>query len=110
MERMQGMSTLDRLRQLFSPEQRRIIGAEAQQLLENTHFRGAWEAVDEALNEAALSCDPDDKEKAQRIILSKQLLAAVRREIERKVADGEFAKAELEEIDLRSRPRRFTRF
>jgi hypothetical protein len=100
---------IDRLRELFSPEERRVIGQEAKQLLANPHFKQAWEAVDGYLNEVALSCDPDNKDKAQRVIVSKQLLAAVKREVVRKIEDGEMAEIEIAELEARKRPLRFVR-
>jgi hypothetical protein len=97
------------LRDFFSPEQRRIIGAEAQQLLNNKHFREAFDAVESHLAEVAKQCDPDNKEKAQRVVISMQLLEAIKREIERKVSDGEMATVEIQELERRKRPSRFER-
>lgn len=89
------------LRDLFSPEQRKVIGAEAQQLLDNRHFREAFDAVEKHLSEVAKHCDPDNKEKTQRVVISMQLLEAIKREIMRKVEDGEMATVELDELDQR---------
>lgn len=100
---------LSRLRELLNPHERRSIGIEARQLLENSHFREAWDAVDGYLNEVALSCDPDNKDKAQRVILSKQLLAAVKREFVRKVEDGDMASIQIAELEGRKTPLRFVR-
>lgn len=90
-------------------EHKRIRGEDARNLLENSLLKGAFSAVDEYLNSAALSCSPDDKDKAQRIIISKQLLAAVQREIRRVVDDGEIAKVQMAEIEQRKGIRRFIR-
>jgi tellurite resistance protein len=97
------------IRDYFSPQQRRIVGAEAQQLLDNKHFREALEAVDAYLAETARQCDPDNKEKAQRVVISMQLLEAIKREILRKVEDGEMARIEIHELERRKRPLRFER-
>jgi hypothetical protein len=97
------------IRQLFTPEQRRVIGAEAKQLLENKHFREAFEAVDAYLVEQARFCDPDNKEKTQRVVISMQLMEAIKREIVRKVEDGEVAKIEIAELERRKTPLRFVR-
>lgn len=97
------------LRSLLAPEQRRVIGAEARQLLDNKHFREAFAAVDDYLNEVALSCDPDNKDKTQRVVISKQLLSALKREIERKVEDGEMAKIEIAELERKKQPLKFYR-
>jgi hypothetical protein len=93
----------------MSPESKRIRGEDARALLENKLLKGAFSAVDEFLNNAALSCAPDDKDKAQRIILSKQLLAAIQREIRRAVEDGEIAKVQLAEIEQRKGLKKFFR-
>lgn len=93
----------------MTPESKRIRGEEARQLLENKLLKGAFSAVDEYLNSAALSCPPDDKDKAQRIILSKQILAAIQREIRRVIDDGEIAKVQLAEIEHRKGIRKLFR-
>lgn len=90
-------------------QSRAIRAEEAKQLLANPHLREAFAAVDQYLDERALSCNPDNKEQAQRIVISKQLLAAIRREIERKVEDGEMVKVEMEQLEKRSIVRRFIR-
>lgn len=100
---------IDRLRQIFSPEQRRVVGQEAQQLLRNPHFVEAWDAVAGYLDQVALSCDPDNKDKAQRVIISKQLLQAVKQEFIRKVEDGEMAQIEIAELERKNKPLRFIR-
>lgn len=100
---------IDRIREFLSPQERRVIAEEAKQLLRNKHFVEAWEALDGYLDNVALSCDPDNKEKAQRIVISKQLLASLRQEFVRKVEDGEMAQVEIAQIEARNRPRLFTR-
>lgn len=99
----------DRIRRMLSPQERRIIGAEAKQALENKHWNEALDAVEGYLVEGAKSCDPDNKEKAQRIIVSLQLLEAIKRELVRKIEDGEFAAIEMQELERKSRPLRFVR-
>lgn len=91
----------------MTPEQRRINGNDAKQLLGNPMLKAAFEAVDEYLNQSALTCNPDDAEKARRIVISKQLLSAVKREIERKVQDGEMAQVQMQEIESK---RKFSLF
>lgn len=93
----------------MTPEQRRIAGAEAAQLLENKHLKAAFAAVDEYLNGQALTCSPDDAEKARRIINCKQLLAAIKREITRKIEDGEVADIQIHELETRRGLRKFLR-
>lgn len=90
-------------------EQQRIISNEARQLLENKHFRDAFAAVDGYLEAQALSCDPDQPEKARRIVIAKQLLTGIRREIVRKMEDGIMAETMLAEIEQKRRARRIVR-
>jgi hypothetical protein len=102
------MSMLQSIRQFLSPENRRVIGEEAKQLLQNKHFREAFESVEAHLIDAAKSCDPDNKEKTQRVVIALQLLDGVKREIVRKVEDGEMAHFELAELE-RKKSFRFVR-
>jgi hypothetical protein len=92
-----------------SPDQRRIVANEARQLLENRHLVEAFAAVHTHLEAQAHSCDPDNKDKAQRIVIAKQLLQAVRREILRKVDDGYMAEVEIIELEKRRGLLRFQR-
>ncbi|MBC7605070.1 MAG: hypothetical protein H7255_20730 [Ramlibacter sp.] len=93
----------------LSPDQRRIYANEAQQVLDNRHFIDAFNAVNASLEDAALGCNPDNKETAARIVISKQLLHGVRRELVRKVNDGYMAEAEIYELQRRNQPVRFQR-
>lgn len=92
-----------------TPQSRIFLADDARQLLENKLLQAAFAKVGEHLEQVALTCDPDNKDKAARIVISKQLLAAVKREIESCIEDGDFAKAEIAEIERRSRPVRFIR-
>jgi hypothetical protein len=97
------------LRDFFSPEQRRTIGHEARQALENKHWKEAFEAVEGHLVGVAKHSDPDNKDKAQRILISMQLLEAIKRELIRKIEDGEMAQVEIAELERKNRPLRFVR-
>jgi hypothetical protein len=66
-----------------------IRAEDARSLLANPVFKGAVSRVEESLEAAALSTDPDNKDKCARIIISKQLLKAIDREINRYIQDGE---------------------
>lgn len=103
------MNPIQWLRNAMSPEERRVIGAEAKQALENKHWKEAFAAVEDYLVENAKACDPDNKEKAARIVISMQLLEAIRRELIRKIEDGEMASVEIEKIENARRPLRFIR-
>lgn len=87
----------------MTPEDRKFRATDARQLLENTLFVEAWEAVEKHLNMAALTCDPDNAEKARRIVISQQLLAAVKREITRVVNDGAMAEVQISELEQKKR-------
>lgn len=83
----------------MTPEDRRIRATEARQLLEHPMFIEAFDAVEKQLNMQALSCDSDNAQKALRIVISQQLLAGVKREIQRIVQDGLVAEVQLSEIE-----------
>lgn len=84
-------------------EQDRIIGEDAKQLLNNKLLKEAFSKVDEYIDKKAISCDPDNKDAAQRIILSKQILMGIKREIERLVETGMLAEVQLSELDKKRR-------
>jgi len=87
----------------MTPEDRKFRATDARQLLENKLFVEAWTAVEKHLINSALSCDPDNKDKAHRIVISQQLLAAVKREITRVVQDGEVAEVQIQELEKRNK-------
>lgn len=87
----------------MTPEDRTIRAADAKQLLENPMFVEAWAAVEKHLNMQALTCDSDNAQKALRIVISQQLLAGVKREIQRIVTDGVVAEVQLSELEQRRR-------
>lgn len=87
----------------MTPQERQFRATDAKQLLENKLFVEAFDAVESHLDMAALTCDPDNKDKAQRIVISKQLLAAVKREITRIVNDGTMAEVQIAELEQRKR-------
>lgn len=92
-----------------SIESRRIDANEAKQLLENKHFKQAIAAVEIYLQDAMLSCDVDNKDKVQRIAISQQLMQAIKRELIRKIEDGEMAEIQLDELERRKGLLRFVR-
>lgn len=82
-----------------SLETRRWEGHDAKALLDNPILKSAFEGVAEYLEQQALSCNPDDKEKTARIICAKQILAGIKREIVRYVEDGGVAEVQLQEVE-----------
>lgn len=93
----------------MSLEQEKWKAEDAKALLSNPIFVAAFKAAGEYLEAKALSCDPDNKEQAQRVILTKQILAAVKREVERYVDDGAVAQFHLDELEKRRAFRLFRR-
>jgi hypothetical protein len=83
----------------MSLEADQFRAADAKALLGNTLLKGAFEAVAGYLEAKALTCDPDNKEMAQRVVISKQLLAAIKREIQRHVEDGAVAQIRMAELE-----------
>jgi hypothetical protein len=90
-----------------SPEQRRIVGAEAQQALENRHWKEAFTAVEAYVIEKVRGCK--DKDQAMQAAITLQLLDALKRELVRKIEDGEVAKVEISQLEQRSALRVFRR-
>lgn len=84
-------------------EDRLIRATDARQLLENPMLVEAWDAVEKHLHMQAITCDADNAQKALRIVISQQLLAAVKREIQRIVTDGVVAQVQLSEIEQKRR-------
>ena len=85
----------------MTPEDRIIRASDAKHLLENPLFVEAWDAVANHLQMAAMSCEPDNQVKAQRVIISIQLLAAVKREVTRIVQDGMVAEVQMRELETK---------
>ena len=83
----------------MTPEDRRIRATDARQLLEHPMFVEAFDAVEKHLHMQAITCDSDNAQKALRIVISQQLLAGVKREIQRIVNDGLVAEVQLSEIE-----------
>lgn len=83
----------------MTPEARKFAAADAKALLENRLFRQAFAGVADYLDSQALGCDPDNAAKAQRIVIAKQLLAGIKREIERVVEDGVVANIQIDQLE-----------
>lgn len=90
---------LQEIQKRMNLEDRIIRAADAKNLLENPLFVEAWDAVEKHLHMATMACEPDNAIKAQRIVISQQLLAAVKREITRIIGDGFVADVQMREIE-----------
>jgi hypothetical protein len=77
------------------------LAQDAKYVLESKSFKTAFERMAAHLEAKALSCDVDNKEQAQRVVLAKQILAGIKREMERLVVDGTVAEIKLAEIKSR---------
>lgn len=75
----------------MSLEQDQFRAEDAKQLLENKMLKDAFDAVSGYIDQQALACEADNKDRAQRIVISKQLLAGIRREIYRHIESGQVA-------------------
>lgn len=82
----------------MSSEQAIIRGAQARDLLDNPLLKEAFAAIERHLDQQALSCDPDNKDQAQRIIIARQIAAGIKRELVRVIEDGSIAQVRLNEI------------
>lgn len=87
----------------MSLEADKFRAADAKALLDNPLFKDAFSAVEGYLEAKALTCDPDNKDMAQRVVLSKQILAAIKREIQRHVENGVIAEIKIAELEKRKR-------
>ena len=85
----------------MTPQDRTIRATDAKHLMENPLFVEAWDAVANHLQMAAMSCEPDNQVKAQRVIISIQLLAAVKREFTRIIQDGQVAEVQMRELETK---------
>jgi hypothetical protein len=85
----------------MSLEAERFKGHDAKALLDNPLLKEAFFRVEMYLKGNAMACDPDDKDKAARIITSMQLLKGIRREIERMIEDGDIANVQISELETR---------
>ena len=92
-----------------TPEERQVRAQEAKEFFSHPMFRAMFEGVSDVLENKALSCPSTDKEMAADIIRCKQLLVALRREIERKAEDGDFAAFELQQLNKKPLLRVFQR-
>jgi len=78
-----------------------IKGRNAQSFLNNALFKEAVLKMDEYLEAKMLKCDLTQEGAAERIILSKQLLKGIVRELNRFSEDGNLAEFQLREIKPR---------
>jgi hypothetical protein len=93
----------------MTPEQRKFMAADAKALLDNKLLKDAFAKVADYIDAQTLGCDPDNATKAQRILISRQILAGIKREIERVVEDGTVAEIQLNEIEHKRKMFNFRR-
>jgi hypothetical protein len=74
---------------------------DARQVLANRAYKSAFERMADFLEKQALNCDIDNKDKAMRVIVSKQILVGIKRELERLIMDGEVESIKMNELESR---------
>lgn len=79
----------------------RLTGEDARQVLDSPAYKAAFVRMSEVLEGKALACDPDNKEQAQRVVMAKQILAGIHRELNKLVEFGQVADIQLNEIEKR---------
>lgn len=77
------------------------LAQEALHVLDSRAYKQAFQRLDEHLEAKALSCDPDNKDQAQRVVLAKQILSGIKRELDRMITDGQVAEIQLNELEKR---------
>lgn len=81
-----------------------VLGNDALQVLRNPAYITAMESLIHYIDKKAFACDPDDKEMAQRIILSKQIVKDFERELGRLIANAEAKDIEIQALEKRKTP------
>lgn len=92
-----------------TPQEAVIRANDAKALLENPLLKDAFSAVYDYLRAKAESCDPDNKDRAQAVVLSMKLLAQIRAEIERHVQNGVVAEIQIAQLERKKFPSIFKR-
>ena len=77
------------------------IAQEGKRIIDSEPFKKAMSRLDDHLDMQLFSCDPDNKEKAQRVVLAKQIFKGIHREFERLLQEGEVAKIQLDELNAK---------
>lgn len=83
--------------------------ADAKAILDNELFKGAFAKVGAHIESQAISCDPDNAERARRIILAKQILSSIQREFIRMIEDGMVEEVRIREIEKQNSLKRVFR-
>jgi len=90
----------------LNPEHDKIRGADASGVVNNPAFKLAMQRLGDHLDQKILACDPTNEKETQRVVLAKQILRGIERELTRIIQDGEVAKIRLAEVE---KPRLFNR-
>lgn len=79
----------------------------AREILENPEFKAALNRVGEKIESQVLQCDPNNKDHTQRIVIAKQILAGIERELCRVIEGWEADKEveiHLKEVEKQKKP------
>lgn len=77
--------------------------SQASNIYNSEVFKAAMNKIQLYLDEVAMTCDPDNKDMAIRIILAKQIGRSFEREFVKAIKEGEPAKIQIEAIE-KARP------
>lgn len=83
----------------MSDREKKFRAEDAKHLLSNPLFIAAFKGVEDYLESRLQMCDASDKDAAQKVVVAKQLLSSVRREIERVIDDGVIADIRIAELE-----------
>lgn len=83
----------------MSNEAKKFRAEDAKALLSNALFIQAFKGVDDYLEARLQMCDAADRDATQRVVIAKQLLSSIKREIERVIEDGVIADIRIAEVE-----------
>ena len=86
-----------------------FVASDARALLDNPAWKAIWRGLSKYLDVRELSCDSRDRDTAQDIIRTRQLLAGLQREVQRLLDDGHISSIKLAELEKRRLPKIFQR-
>lgn len=83
----------------MSDREKKFRAEDAKHLLSNPLFIAAFKGVEDYLESRLQMCDASDRDATQKAVISKQLLASIKREIERVIDDGVIADIRMAELE-----------
>lgn len=83
----------------MSDKAKQFRAEDAKSLLSNPLFVEAFGGVEKYLESRLQMCDSSDKDATQRVVIAKQILSSIKREIERVIDDGVIADIRIAEVE-----------